>query len=58
MSRKDYVALAEAFRSVKTEPWTTAEDTWNDCLKVVAKVLAADNPRFDREKFEAAARRS
>lgn len=55
MTRKDYVALAEAFRAVTTEPWTDGEDTWVRCLEAVADVLAADNPRFDRERFLAAA---
>lgn|GEM_PF-6652059 len=34
-----------------------ARITWIDCLREVADVLAADNPRFDRARFIAAAER-
>lgn len=52
MTRKDYVKLAEAFRS--TEP--TFEDSptyyaWRDALDAVADTLQADNDRFDRSRF-------
>jgi hypothetical protein len=56
MTRKDYVKIAEAFRS--TEP--TFEDSpeynvWRKVLDAVADTLAEDNPRFDRMRFTFAA---
>lgn len=46
MSRKDYRAIAEAFRTA------TSQD---EALANVARYLKSDNPRFDRERFFAAA---
>ena len=32
--------------------WRGADHvTFDDAVRVIAKVLAADNPRFDRERF-------
>ncbi len=58
MTRKDYVALAEALHSAQVSSETItfkghdwAQAVWEDCRDQIADVLAADNPRFDRERF-------
>lgn len=60
MTRKDYIAFAEALRDVKLAlagfletPRHTRREmaTWQACVVRVADVLADDNPRFDRERF-------
>lgn len=62
MTRKDYVALAEAF--AKTRPYDGLDQTqadgiaflaWYEAFCAVADVLEADNPRFDRLRFAHAA---
>jgi hypothetical protein len=64
MTRKDYNAIAEALRSVHTEPWTDGETVWVSCIEKVADALHASsgldtngNRRFDRDRFLAAASR-
>ncbi len=61
MSRKDYRALAEAFRA---ELEYIEEIGSGHCsgrgsvarlVQRISTVLAADNPRFDSERFERAA---
>ena len=47
MTKKDYQALAGALYDAKTVPYP-------DVVSRIADVLAADNPRFDRECFVAA----
>ena len=63
MTRKDYVAIADAFNNGKPptmigvrepNPEDRADRTWVILRSEVANVLAADNPRFDRERFYAA----
>lgn len=52
MTRKDYVRLAAGFASV--EPFPEAQQRhlqWEIGIHEIARVLAADNPRFDRERF-------
>jgi hypothetical protein len=64
MTRKDYVALAEAFSAVQPRPGIGMTETafvvnggrdrwrgWEDAMRATADVLAADNPRFDRARF-------
>ena len=63
MTRKDYVAIAEAFYRTKPtidNPTGSDEDVlakldialqWLATRKNVADVFAADNPRFDRGRF-------
>jgi len=52
MTRKDYVALAEAIAGAFpiTEN-STPIIAWRLTMEAIADVLAADNPRFDRERF-------
>lgn len=62
MTRKDYVALARAFyRSRPIDVGQRSADaaqaslaTWLESVEYVSHVLAADNPRFDRARFERA----
>lgn len=62
MSRKDYAALAAAFAHHEIRPDGSsladeaAENMRRDLIREVANVLAADNYRFDRSRFYAAAR--
>ena len=58
MSRKDYRIIADALRSVYTEPWTDGETTWVRCVEKVADALHANsaldvngNRVFDRDRF-------
>lgn len=59
MTRKDYVALAEALHAAALRPGeernVTAYLMWVNCRDMIATVLAADNPRFDRDRFVKAA---
>jgi hypothetical protein len=62
MTRKDYVALARAFRD-ELEYIEEGTGSSNPAQRAVisrlvqrvSSVLAADNPRFDAERFERAA---
>lgn len=51
MSKKDYQFIADIFRKLK--PVTDNRD-FDRVLEEAMDKLAADNPRFDRERFEAA----
>jgi hypothetical protein len=56
MTRKDYVALAAAFKSCEPTFADTSEYyAWRGALLKVALVLQADNPRFDYMRFTHAA---
>lgn len=49
MTRKDYIALAEALHEAHEESGLSTG--WALTVDKIANVLAADNPRFDRERF-------
>lgn len=52
MTKKDYVALAQALNRVKSLAGDSGErQQWRTDVATVADVLAADSPRFDRERF-------
>jgi len=53
VTRKDYVALAEALESAlpKHRLHDLPKDVWLDCMEAIAGKLAADNPRFDVQRF-------
>lgn len=56
MTRKDYVAIAEAIEEgLKVNGlgggWSEAKGAILTVAKEIANVLAADNKRFDRERF-------
>lgn len=57
MTRKDYVALAAAISEAraKTDDLPGAAYTLSMATVTIANALAADNPRFDRARFYAAA---
>jgi hypothetical protein len=55
MTRKHYITLAAALR--RSQPFADEPhhfDQWLDDVRAIANVLAADNPRFSRERFYAA----
>jgi hypothetical protein len=68
MSRKDYIALARALALAKPDHRTRPDTTrlltnaeyelvsyyWRMSVAALGNVLAADNPRFDRARFERA----
>lgn len=62
MTRKDYETLARALRDAHPATMPGGDDTpaarnaWQACVQFVADVLAADNPRFSRPTFYAAAK--
>jgi hypothetical protein len=52
MSRKDYESLARAIREQhEREPYLESRQAIMRTALLIANVLAADNPRFDRERF-------
>lgn len=57
MTRKDYEKLAAAMKHCKPESHVDpiADYQWQADVQAIAGVLAADNPRFDRKRFLAAA---
>lgn len=58
MTKKDYIQLAIAVRAATTD-WNSMETTdgtrevlcKKTFLESLCSILAADNPRFDKEKF-------
>jgi hypothetical protein len=55
LTRKDYAAVAAELRGVKPNSRSYIElQTWKTCCDAVAHGFAADNPRFDRDRFLAA----
>jgi len=52
MTRKDYIATASILASVRDEMYL---DVHGKLCEAFANVMAADNPRFDRERFYSAA---
>ena len=61
MTRKDYVKLADAFARSRPDMGEAgsadryAYEVWYHAYELVADVLEADNPRFDRLRFAYAA---
>ena len=59
MTRKDYVAIAGAFKRVRKHDMVPAHGTmtggevYNALLGEVMNVLKADNGTFDRDRFKA-----
>lgn len=51
MTKKDFIALADAFRASKPLAGDDPGYQWEYDLKAVANVLAASNPRFNRERW-------
>jgi hypothetical protein len=59
MSRKHYVAMAESLRFARPEGETPTDfkylQQWTRDVIAIADVFAADNGRFDRNRFYRAA---
>jgi hypothetical protein len=55
MTRKDYEAIARAIASARKATPYDALRYVDAVASNIADALAADNPRFDRERFIAAA---
>lgn len=54
MSKKDYVAIAALLRDhaeTIMDPTQAPDIALRDLVDGVADLFAADNPRFDRERF-------
>jgi hypothetical protein len=51
MTRKDYIAIAEAIRLTTEDEYGRDSTGLAFCASRIAHVMAADNPRFDRDKF-------
>jgi len=52
MTRKDYVKLANLFKTNKPENPTNSElKLWGSMLYDLVDILGDDNPRFDEDKF-------
>ena len=49
MTKKHYQALAAAL--YQERKYRGEGTTYDDAVRIVARVLAADNPRFNRELF-------
>lgn len=56
MTKKDYLALAAAFKTTKPPKNADAyaQQQWRDCVLAVIEMCARDNPNFHRGKFVAA----
>ena len=56
MTRKDYILLADALRFNSYEKMDSIRQAiHNDYCRAICTALAQDNPRFDRDRFLAAA---
>lgn len=60
MTRKTFQAAADAIRDTRPDP--PVDDDWRDLAceeiaRTLADHFAADNPRFDRDKFLTATRK-
>ena len=62
MTRKDYIAIAEALREARfhwlyvmdkpdLSPEYAYDAAWGAVRAEIARVLKTDNPRFDRDRF-------
>lgn len=51
MTKKDYQALARMMWNARRTPLSPEEGMRREIMGKLADVLAADNPRFDRERF-------
>lgn len=54
MTHKDYVKIAKVFASTMPPEGTLSRAQWAEMRHVMAQALAGDNPRFSRERFNAA----
>lgn len=54
MTRKDFRALAAAFKAIRPTYGTVEYGQWLDSVDAAVRVCAQSNPRFDRVRFNAA----
>ena len=61
MTKKDYISIAKALRAARgysidssIGPREAAHMQWNAVVEEIARVLYADNTRFDEDRFRAA----
>jgi hypothetical protein len=56
MTKKDYQLIADMIATTRTgvNSWTNGNDALDDLVGNLGFAFALDNPRFDRDKFEAA----
>jgi hypothetical protein len=50
MTKKDYIAIAKAFKEMKKNP-DLDNTTIDEVVDVIACVFTDDNPNFDYQKF-------
>ena len=53
MTRKHFIALAEALRNVRpiNSKGHPVKERWRRCVEAVANVCQANNDKFDHSKF-------
>jgi hypothetical protein len=51
MTRKDYIALANALKDAKPDTFHDPVKIWGIAVANIADVLKADNSNFDRARF-------
>ena len=58
MTKKDYALIADALAQTNPKAWKNewAELVWAETVENIADTLATDNPRFNKQRFIAAAR--
>jgi len=57
MTKKDYTLIAEAFSAAREKCTAMGENdfsTLDEAIFFMAESLAAENPKFDRDRFEEA----
>ena len=55
MTKKDYVAVARMIREMRDYPTINAhEDFMVELIQRMQDFFSADNPKFDRDKFQQA----
>lgn len=56
MTRRDYIAIAEVLKRNRPDPFqdVAAQRIWRNVRDDMIGVLAADNSRFDPERFRRA----
>lgn len=51
MTRKHFIALADALRSVKPSGFNDKQAQWYSCAEAVAEACQLSNPDFDRARW-------
>ena len=53
-ARRHYKMIAAVLSECATPPWRGRDPMWNEIKHQMGSMLADDNPRFNRGKFEEA----